>query len=103
MNVDHMAFMEDKTLFPNSPFPHKDRGNLLGQMMMRYDSYLTSDLPVSNEIIEQKTALQVLSNLLLGPMTYLLLFSAIYFGSDVLVRDRKIKRFYKGYPYPGIA
>ena len=29
MNIDHMAFMEDKTLFPQSPFPDKDRGNLL--------------------------------------------------------------------------
>ena len=98
MNVDHMAFMEDKTLFPQSPFPHKDRGNLLGQMMMRYDSYLTSDLPISKEIIEQKTALQVVSNLLLGPMTYLLLFCAIYFGSDVLVRDRRNQTILQGIP-----
>ena len=98
MNVDHMVFLEDKTLFPRSPFPRKDRENLLGQMMMRYDSYLTSDLPVSNEIIEQKTALQVLSNLLLGPMTYLLLFCAIYFGSDVLVRDRKNQTILQGIP-----
>ena len=65
MNIDHMAFMDDKTLFPRSPFPYKDRSNLLHQMTMRYDSYLTSDLPLSNEIIEQKTALQVLSNLLI--------------------------------------
>ena len=98
MNIDHMAFMDDKTLFPRSPFPFKDRSNLLHQMTMRYDSYLTSDLPLSNEIIEQKTALQVLSNLLIGPMTYLILFCAIYFGSDVLVRDRRNQTILQGIP-----
>ena len=98
MNMDSLAFMQDKTLFPRSPFPDKDRANLWGQINYRYDSYLTSDLPISNEIIEQKTALQVLSNLLLGPMTYLLLFSAIYFGSDVLVRDRKNQTILQGIP-----
>ena len=98
MNIDHMAFLEDKTLFPRSPYPFKDRSNLLHQMNLRYDSYLTSDLPISTEIIEQKTALQVLSNLLLGPMTYLILFCAIYFGSDVLVRDRKNQTVLQGIP-----
>ncbi|WP_172370584.1 hypothetical protein [Sporosarcina jiandibaonis] len=98
LNIDSMAFIEDKTLFPKSPFPHKDRSNLLQQMNLRYDSYLTSDLPVSNEIIEQKTALQVLSNLLLSPMIYLIFFCAIYFGSDVLVRDRKNPTVLQGIP-----
>lgn len=98
MNIDHEAFMDDKTLLPGSPFPFKDRSNLLWQMTMRYDSYLTSDLPLSNEIIEQKTALQVLSNLLIGPMTYLILFCAIYFGSDVLVRDRRNQTILQGIP-----
>ncbi|QUW20320.1 hypothetical protein JSQ81_10595 [Sporosarcina sp. Marseille-Q4063] len=98
LNIDPMAFMEDKTIFPKSPFPHKDRSNLLHHMQLRYDSYLTSDLPVSNEIIEQKTALQVLSNLLLSPMTYLIFFCAIYFGSDVLVRDRKNPTVLQGIP-----
>jgi hypothetical protein len=98
LNIDPMVFMEDKTLFPNSPFPGKDRSNLLHQLHLRYDSYLTSNLPISKEIIEQKTALQVLSNLLIGPMTYLILFCAIYFGSDVLVRDRKNQTILQGVP-----
>jgi hypothetical protein len=98
LNIDPMVFMEDKTLFPNSPFPGKDRSNLLHQLHLRYDSYLTSNLPISKEIIEQKTALQVLSNLLIGPMTYLILFCAIYFGSDVLVRDRKNQTLLQGVP-----
>ena len=98
MDMDHMAFMQDKTILPKSPFPEKDRSNLLHQITSKYDSYLTSDLPISKEMIEQKTALQVLTNLLLGPVTYLILFCAIYFGSDVLVRDRRNQTILQGIP-----
>ena len=98
MNIDPQSIIEDESLFPQSPFPEKDRSNLLTQIQLRYDSYLTSDLPISYEMIEQKTALQVLQNLLLGPFTYLILFCAIYFSSDTLVRDRRNQTVLQGIP-----
>lgn len=98
MNIDETAIIEDKTLYPNSPFPKKDRRDFLAQTQLRYDSYLTSERPVSYEMIEQKTALQALQNLLLGPFTYLIIFCAIYFSSEALVRDRRNQTVLQGVP-----
>ena len=98
MNLDPQSFIEDESLFPQSPYPEKDRSSLLTQIQLRYDSYLTGDLPISYEMIEQKNALQVLQNLFLGPFTYLILFCAIYFSSDVLVRDRRNQTVLQGIP-----
>ena len=98
INLDPQSLIEDKSLFPQSPFPEKDRSNLFAQINLRYDSYLTSNLPITYEMIEQKTALQVLQNLLLGPFTYLIIFCAIYFSSDALVRDRRNQTVLQGIP-----
>lgn len=98
VDMDYETIRNDKSLFPNSPFPGKDRDHLFRQTMLRYESYLTKDLPISYEIIEQKTAIQTLQNLLVTGLIYLLLFATIYLSSDVLVRDRKNRTVLQGMP-----
>lgn len=98
LDLDPYAFLQNESLFPNSPFPGKDRQHLFDQTTLRYESYLTGSLPISYEMIEQKTALQTVQNLLLGPMTYLFIFCAIYFSSDVLIRDRRNRTILQGMP-----
>lgn len=98
LDLNPITFTQDESLFPNSPFPGKDRHHLYEQTALRYESYLAGQRPISSELIEQKTALQTLQNLLLGPMTYLLVFCAIYFSSDVLTRDRRNRTILQGMP-----
>lgn len=98
IDMDHEAIRKDKSLFPNSPFPEKDRDHLFRQTMLRYESYLTSDLPISYQMIEQKTAVQTVQNLFVTGLIYLLLFATIYLSSDVLIRDRKNRTVLQGMP-----
>ena len=92
------SFPEDQELFTQSPFPGKDRTHLYYQTLLRYQVYMNEDLPISYAMIEQKTALQTLQNILLSSAPYLIIFSAIYFSSDVLVRDRQNRTILQGLP-----
>ena len=92
------SFPEDQTLFSQSPFPGKDRTHLYYQTLLSYQVYLNGDIPISYAMIEQKTALQTFRNIFLGSATYLLIFCAIYFSSDVLVRDRQNRTILQGLP-----
>lgn len=88
----------DASLFSRSPFPGKDRQHLYFQTLLRYQGYLKEDLPISYGLIEQKTALQTVENLFLSSAVYLIIFCAIYFSSDVLVRDRRNQSILQGLP-----
>ena len=88
----------DASLFSRSPFPGKDRQHLYFQTLLRYQGYLKEDLPISYALIEQKTALQTVENLFLSSAVYLIIFCAIYFSSDVLVRDRRNQSILQGLP-----
>ena len=95
----NMANMEmDEDLFSKSPIPTKDKQHLYFKTLMRYEGYLDADVPITYELIEQKTALQTWEKLFLTSAVYLLLFSAIFFSSDVLVRDRKNQTVLQGLP-----
>jgi hypothetical protein len=86
--------------FAMSPFPAKDRMHLYHKTMFRYEAHLEQDEPITYPMIEQKTAVQTLQNALLGPITYLILFAAIYFSSDIVTRDRNYKTLLQGFPMP---
>ncbi|MFJ7936497.1 hypothetical protein [Sporosarcina sp. NPDC096371] len=92
------SIIGNPTLFPESPFPGKDRKHLYQQTLLRYQGYLDKDLPISYALIEQKTALQTLQKFLLSSASYLIIFCAVYFSSDIVVRDRQNRTILQGLP-----
>ncbi len=92
------SILGDETLFTKSPFPGKDRQHLYQQTLLRYQGYLNQEFSISYAMIEQKTALQALQNFLLSSAVYLIAFCAVYFSSDVLVRDRQNRTILQGLP-----
>ncbi len=66
--------------------------------MLRFDDYLKNDYSISYGMIQEKTGLQALQNLLLNYGMYLFLFCVIYFSSDILSRDRQYRTVLQGLP-----
>ena len=91
-------YVDDKSLFKASPFPGKDRSHLYYQTMIRYEDYITKGEPITFGLMYEKTGLQALQNFLQGFGVYFLLFSTIYFSSDILSRDRKHRTLLQGIP-----
>ncbi|WP_404458770.1 hypothetical protein [Oceanobacillus kapialis] len=89
---------EDLDMFADSPIPGKDRYHLYNQTLLRYQGYLNQDDPITNEMIEEKTAVQAIQKVFLSFATYFIVFVGIYFSSDVLVRDRQNKTLLQGLP-----
>ncbi|MFA1820950.1 hypothetical protein ACDX78_12330 [Virgibacillus oceani] len=97
----YSSFFDDTTAdFVTSPFPVKDQMHLYHQTMFQYEAHLEQDEPITYPMIEQKTAVQTLQKALLSPITYLILFVAIYFSSDIVTRDRGYKTLLQGLPMP---
>lgn len=65
---------------------------------IRYQDYIETDVPMTYEIIEQKTALQTIVNFLIGTGAALVIICAIYFSSDMLSRDRAHRSIVQGMP-----
>lgn len=91
-------YVGDMSLFKHSIFPGKDRAHLYHQTMLRFEDYLKNDYTISYGMIQEKTGLQVLQNLLLNYGMYLFLFCVIYFSSDILTRDRQYRTVLQGLP-----
>lgn len=81
-----------------SPFPGKDTTHLYNQTILRYQGYLDEKLPITDKLIEQKTALQTVQNFLLSSSVIVILFSAIYFSCDMLTKDRQNQTILQGLP-----
>lgn len=95
----HMdAYVGDPFLFKESPFPGKDQIHLYYQTMFRFEDYLKNDYSISYGMIQEKTGLQALQNLLLNYGMYVFLFCVIYFSSDILSRDRQYRTVLQGLP-----
>lgn len=92
------SFVPAETLDANSPFPGKDVSHQYYQTLLRNQGYLELDTSVTYPMIEQKTGLQTLEYFFLSVVAYLIVFSAIYFSSDVLVRDRNNRSVLQGLP-----
>ncbi|MUK90114.1 hypothetical protein GMD78_17210 [Ornithinibacillus sp. L9] len=91
-------FNEQIQNITQSPFPIKDVTHLYNQTLLRYQGYLNADFPLTYAVVEQKTALQTIHNFLLGPAIFLIMFCAIYFSCDVLVRDKYNQTVLQGMP-----
>ncbi|WP_100010304.1 ABC transporter permease subunit [Lentibacillus sediminis] len=92
------SFVPVETVDANSPFPGKDINHQYYQTLLRNQGYLELDAPVTYPMIEQKTGLQTLEYFFLSVVAYLIVFSAIYFSCDVLVRDRNNRSVLQGLP-----
>ncbi len=91
---------EHQELFIDSPIPRKDTMHLYHQTLLTYQGYLDQEIAVTGPMIEEKTFLQSVKNILLSSVTYLIIFMAIYFSSDLLTRDKQNQTLLQGLPVP---
>ncbi|WP_027962993.1 hypothetical protein [Halalkalibacillus halophilus] len=85
-------------LFAGEPFPGKDRLHLYNQTLLRFQSYLDQDHTITMEMVEQKSTIQQMQQLISQLTIYLLFFSVIYFNNDTLTRDKEHKTLLQGLP-----
>ncbi|TFB14124.1 hypothetical protein E3U55_14515 [Filobacillus milosensis] len=88
----------ESDLFYQEPLPGKDKYHLYHKNILRFHSYLNDDEPITYPMIQERTALQKLHQFLTSSMIYLIIFAAIYFSSDVLIRDRTHQTLLQGFP-----
>ncbi|MED1560872.1 hypothetical protein AJ85_08380 [Alkalihalobacillus alcalophilus ATCC 27647 = CGMCC 1.3604] len=100
ISTNQANFLLEDPRFFDSPFPIKDRKHAYYQTLLKHESLLASGKDVTPALIEEKTTFQALSNLLLGYLPFILLFTAIFFSSDVLIRDKHNKTIIQGVPIP---
>ncbi|MFO1442413.1 hypothetical protein KDN24_04070 [Bacillus sp. Bva_UNVM-123] len=86
------------TNYFTSPFPALDYSHVNTKTFLRYEGYLNEKLPITYEMIEQKTALQTLQNFILGSFVLAIIFCAIYFSSDMLSKDKQNQTILQGLP-----
>ncbi|AVR00010.1 hypothetical protein OBCHQ24_13645 [Oceanobacillus iheyensis] len=95
------SFLDDVApQFAMSPSPVKDQMHLYHQTLFDYEAQLAQNEPITYPMIEQKTAVQTLQHTLLSPVTYLILFTVIFFSSDIVTRNRSYKTLLQGLPMP---
>lgn len=88
----------EEEMFKDSVFRNRDRSHYIEKKLMENKKLLSSDVDITYEMIEEKSALQVMKNIFLSFGPFLLLFSAIYFSNDILVRDSKQTTTVHGLP-----
>ncbi|MEN2767596.1 hypothetical protein [Ornithinibacillus xuwenensis] len=97
-DYDFQSASRDWMLIANAPYPGLDANRDTNLKNLRYQGYLDANIPVTYEMIEQKTALQTVTNFLLGTSAFIVLFCAIYFSSDMLSKDRQHRTLLQGMP-----
>lgn len=96
---NEMRVSRDWMLIANAPFPAHDQGRENSLRNLRYQDYLESeDVPITYELIEQKTAIQTIVNFLLGTTAFMVILCAIYFSSDMISKDRQYRSVLQGAP-----
>ncbi|MFD2043486.1 hypothetical protein ACFSTA_03750 [Ornithinibacillus salinisoli] len=95
---NEMNISRDWMLISNAPFPALDDGRDHSLRSLRYQGYLDANIPITYEMIEQKTALQTIQNFLMGTTAFMILFCAIYFSSDMISKDRQHRTILQGIP-----
>lgn len=88
----------DWMLIGNAPYPSLDRMRDSSIKNLHYQGYLDANIPITYDMIEQKTALQTLVNFIFGTAAAIVLFCAIYFSSDMISRDRQHRTILQGMP-----
>ncbi|PKR78406.1 hypothetical protein CEY16_01220 [Halalkalibacillus sediminis] len=97
LNNPRAYFAENHT-FSLSLYVGQDRLKQYNSTLLKYQSLINRDEPLRFSMIEEKTALQKLHELFSSPLTYLILFIALYISCDVLIRDRYNPSVTQGLP-----
>ncbi|MGP4072028.1 hypothetical protein ACTWQB_05685 [Piscibacillus sp. B03] len=90
----------ESNLFYQEPLPGKDQQHLYHKNILRFHSYLNDEEPITYSMIQERTALQKIQQFLSSNFIYLMIFAAIYFSSDILIRDRSHQTLLQGFPTP---
>lgn len=98
MNMHNLLPEKIEPLVKDSPYSVKDSTHKFTQTQMMYESYLKENHLISGTMIEQTTSLQSVYHFTVSSGVFFLLFLAIYFSSDVLVKDRQHKSILQGLP-----
>lgn len=98
--LDYSAFTQtsDWMLIGDAPYPALDAIRNAELTNTRYQGYLDANIPLTYEMIEQKTAVQTIVNFLLGTSAVFVIFCAIYFSNDMLTKDRHHRSILQGFP-----
>lgn len=97
-DYDAVNQTRDWWMIADAPYPGIDAARDSSLHNLRYQSYLSAGVPITYDMIEQKTALQTIVNFLLGTFAAFVLFTAIYLSSDMLARDRNHPTLLQGMP-----
>ncbi|MFS0672083.1 hypothetical protein [Ornithinibacillus sp. 179-J 7C1 HS] len=97
-DYDVQSESRDWLLIANAPFPDLDHNRNASIKNLRYQGLLDANIPITYEMIEQKTALQTVTNFLLGTTAFMVLFCAIYFSSDIISKDKQHRSLLQGIP-----
>lgn len=81
-----------------APYPALDQQRFNALAHTRYTAYLDSGIPLTFEMLEQKTAVQTLVNFIHGTTSAFFIFCAIFFSCDILTRDRLHRSILQGLP-----
>lgn len=92
------SLSDESKLFEDSPSPYKDRAHYFDKKQLVYEHFIKDDVSVTLHMIEGKTALQTLQHALTNFVIYLIIFCAIYFSNNILVRDRENISVLQGVP-----
>lgn len=88
----------DRFIGEEALYPGMDMDRRITLTDMRYESYLRADIPLTYEMIEQKTALQTIVNFLASYASILIFAVVIFFSNDMLTKDRRHRSLLQGLP-----
>ncbi|GGP11091.1 ABC transporter permease subunit [Oceanobacillus neutriphilus] len=88
----------DWQLISDAPYPSLDMERNVSLTSQRFQGYLDANVPITYEMIEQKTALQTAVKFILDTTAVIVLFCAIYFSSDMITRNKEHRSVLQGIP-----
>lgn len=97
-NYNAASASRDWMLIGEAPYPALDAQRDSSLQNVRYQGYLDAKVPITYEMIEQKTALQTGISFIIGTTAFFVIFCAIYFSSDMLSKDKQHRSLLQGMP-----
>lgn len=102
--VDHLIFVDENQqfLYPVQYYQndnYREDGHFAYQRTAHfYDALAKSKQPLTKNIVEEKTTLQILQNSISGWTTLILILFVVLFAADIVTNDRKYYSVLKGIP-----
>lgn len=102
--IDHLIFVDENQqfLYPVQYYQnnnYREDGHFAYQRIAHfYDALAKSKQPLTKNIVEEKTTLQILQNSISGWTTLILIIFVILFTADIVTNDRKYYSVLKNIP-----